>query len=175
MNIWIGGEQRLHVDALEDRAIAGRQPGQCVAEQVLLPVPDRSHAVHEDEPSHRGLVAFDAEHCEATAPRVAENIPRREPDRLAQCGEVAGVVLDARATGTGRNLRFTAPALVVENDLPALGEWRERGPQQVVVEQQTTIDADERRGTAYFRGEVHGEVEPACPDGAPSEARRSGA
>src|SRR5688500_12276768 len=105
---------------------------------------------------------------------MSQHIPSREPDRFTNRRKVAGIVLDASRARPGGRLRLTATALVVEDDLPSLGEWGERGPQQVVVEEQTTVDTHERSDAGYFRGEVHGELEPAGTNGAPSEARRSG-
>jgi hypothetical protein len=104
---------------------------------------------------------------------VSQYIPSREPDGLANRWEVARVVLDASRARAGRCLRLPAPALIVKDELPSLGEWGERGPQQLVVEEQTTVDTDKRGGTGYFRREVHGELESADTNGAPSEARRS--
>ena len=102
---------------------------------------------------------------------MAEDIPPREADRFAKRGEIAGVMLDACAASSRRDLRRTASALIVEDELTPVGERRDCGPQQLVVEQQPTVHADERNGTVYFRREVDGEFESACAYGAPGQAR----
>jgi hypothetical protein len=102
---------------------------------------------------------------------VAEDIPPREADGFAKRGEIAGVMLDARAASTWRDLRRSASSLIVEDELTRVSERRECGPKQVVVEQQAAIHADERHGTAYFRREVDGEFESACAYGALGQAR----
>ena len=104
---------------------------------------------------------------------MPENVPLREADGSSQGGEVARVVFDSRRPRTGRCLGGAAPALVVENQLSSFRQRRERRPQQVVVEQEPAVHADERNGAGYFRREVHGEIEPACPNDAPAQARRS--
>ncbi len=53
----------------------------------------------------------------------------------------------------GGDLRCTATALVVEDELTALGERSESGPQQVVIEQQSAVHADERYRHRVLSGE----------------------
>jgi hypothetical protein len=57
--------------------------------------------------------------------------------------------------------------LIVENELTSLSERRERWPEEVVVEQQSAIYTHKRYCTGHLRGEVHGELEAACTNGAP--------
>jgi hypothetical protein len=160
---------------LEDRPVAGFESCERVAQQILLPVADRSDAIDEDESTNGLLIAFGREHREPAAPRVAKHIPLRESDRFAQRGEIAGIVLDASGARTGWCLRRAASALVVEDQLATLRERRQRGPQQIVIEEEPAVHAGKRNSAGHFWGEVHGELEPACTNGAPSQARRSGA
>jgi hypothetical protein len=113
------------------------------------------------------LIALGREHRETTTPRVAEHIPSREPDCFADCGEVAGVMLDARGARGRGGLRRATPALIVKNQLASLGQRRERWPEESVIEQQSAVDADERSGAAYLRREIDGELETACANRTP--------
>jgi hypothetical protein len=106
---------------------------------------------------------------------VAEDVPRRETECLAEGWEVARVVFDASAARAWWSLGCTSPTLVVQDQLPVIGERSESRPQEVVIEQKPAIHADKRNGTGFLRGEKHGEVEPACLNDAPRQARRSGA
>ena len=103
---------------------------------------------------------------------VTKDVLEHANTRYAQ-GGIAGVMFDPSRACAWRRLGLPPSPLVVENDLPALREGRERRPKQVMVEQQTAIDADNRRGAGHFRGEVHGELEPTRLHDAPSEARRT--
>jgi hypothetical protein len=146
----VGREQRGLVDVLEHRAIARGESRQGVAEQVVLPVSDWSDRIDEHETSHSVAIALRREHREAAAPRVAEDVPLRETNRLADRREVTSVVLDSGSSSARRNLRRTSSALVVQNQLPSLGERCERWPEQVMIEQQAAVHADKRNGTVYF-------------------------
>ena len=91
----------------------------------------------------------------------------REAERFANGGEISGVVLDASGVSAWRGRRFAASALVVQDQLPIFRERRERWPEEVVVEQQSAVDAHERSRTGYLRREIDGEVETACANGTP--------
>ena len=104
---------------------------------------------------------------------MTQHVPRAETERFANRRQIASVVLDASGTRTWRCLRRPTTPLVVEDELTALGQGRESGPQQIVIEQQSAIHTHERYRAVSLRREVHGELEPACPDGAPYQARRS--
>jgi hypothetical protein len=160
--VGIGREQGWLIDALEYRAVAGSESRQRIAQERVLPVANGSDAVDEDEASNRRLIALGRQHRETTAPRVPEHVPSREPDRFADRGEVASVVLDARGARGRRSLRCAAPALIVQDQLASLGQWRERWPEEIVIEQQSAVDADERSRAAYLRREIDGELETAC-------------
>lgn len=104
---------------------------------------------------------------------MAEHIPFREPERIADGRKVARVVFDASTARTWWTLRRTSPTLIVEDQLPMVGERSESGPQQVVIEEKSTVHADKRNGAGFLRREKNGEVEPACVNDAPDQARRS--
>ena len=173
MHAGIRLEQCLCIDVLEYRAVAGAEPWQRIAKEILLPIADRTHAVDQDETADAGPVAFSGEHREPTAPGVTENVPGANAERFANRRQVAGIVLDASGPGSGRRLRRTATSLVVEDELTALGQGSESGPQQIVIEQQSAVHTHERCCTVYLRREVHSELEPACANGASYQARRS--
>jgi hypothetical protein len=98
---------------------------------------------------------------------VTEYVPDPKTQRFANRGQIAGVVLDAGGARTWRCLRCPTTPLVVEDELTALGQGSECGPQQIVIEQQSAIHTHERYRAVYLRGEVYGELEPACANGAP--------
>ena len=98
---------------------------------------------------------------------MTQHIPGTETERLANRWEIASVVLDASGARTWRCLRCTTTPLVVEDELTALGQGSESGPQQIVIEQQSAIHTHKRYRAVYLRGEVYGELEPACANGAP--------
>ena len=104
---------------------------------------------------------------------MTQHVPRAKAKRFAYRGQIAGIVLDASGTRTWRCLRCPPTSLVVEDELTALGQGSECGPQQVVIEQQSAIHPHKRYRAVYLRGEVYGELEPACVNGAPYQARRS--
>ena len=173
MNVGVGFEQRLRVDPFQDRPIVRAKPRQRIAQQVLLPVTYRSDAVHEYEPADAGRIALGGEHRETAAPRVTQNIPRHEAEGFANRREIARVVFDTRGLRSWRSLRCTPTSLVVEDELTALRQGSESGPQQMVIEQQSTVHTHKRYRTVSLRREIHGELEPACANGAPYQARRS--
>jgi hypothetical protein len=121
VNAWIGSQERLLIDVLQDRAVAWREPRQGVAQQVLLPVANRPDAIYEHESPNCSAIALRREHRQSASPGVPEDVPLREADRVAERREVTGVVLDARRPRTGRRLRRTSTSLVVQDQLPALG------------------------------------------------------
>ena len=98
---------------------------------------------------------------------MAEHIPLRKANGVSNRGKVARVVLDASGARAGWNLRTAAPTLIVQNELTSFRERSEGGPQQVVIEQQSAVHTNERSRTGYLRGEVNGELETACANGAP--------
>ena len=98
---------------------------------------------------------------------MAEDVPLSEPYRFSNGRKVAGVMLDPSGVCARWHLRRAAPALVVENELTSVRERREGRPQQVVIEEQSSVHAGERSRAGYLRGEVHGEVETARANGAP--------
>ena len=104
---------------------------------------------------------------------MAQDVPPRETERVSDSSKVARIVLDARASRARRSLGCSAPSLIVEDQLASFCEGRESGPQQVVIEEKPAVHADKRNGAGFLGGEKHGKVEPACTNGAPSQARRS--
>ena len=173
VNARIWREQRLLVDAFENRAICCTETRQRIDQQILLPVSERTHAVDKNEPPDGGLIALGREHCQAATPRVAVDVPHRETECLAEGWEVTRVVFDASAARAWWSLGCTSPALVVQDQLPVIGERSKSRPQEVVIEQKPTVYADKRNGAGSLRREKHGKVEPACVNGAPNQARRS--
>ena len=134
-------------------------------------VPDR---IDEHESSNAHRVARGGEHRDAAAPRVSEHDPtaecrardaarRRRPRRLRS----------SRRPGS-RCRRASAPALVVQDDLPAFRERRECGPQHGMVVQHSAVHAHERRRRADRRTGEHGEVDSARAHGLPVERRSAG-
>ena len=70
-------EKRFCIDVLENRTVARTQPRQCIAEEILLPVADRTDAVDEDEASNASLISFSSQHGGLThglAPALFEEI-----------------------------------------------------------------------------------------------------
>ena len=167
MDARVGLKKRVGVDVLEDRAIARPQTRQRIAQKILLPVADGTDAVDEHEAAHTASISFSGQHGEATAPRVTQHVPGAKTKRFANRGQVASVVLDASRTRTWRCLRRATTPLVVEDELTALGQGSESGPQQVMIEQQSAVHTHERYRAVYLRREVYGELEPACANGAP--------
>ena len=53
---------------------------------------------------------------------MAEDIPARKPEGLAEGRNIAGVVLDPRDPDAWGNLTLPTAALIVEDELPRLGE-----------------------------------------------------
>jgi hypothetical protein len=168
VNSGIRRKQRLLIDALENRTVRWTETGQCIDEQILLPVPERTNAVDEYESSNGVLVPLGHEHREASTPRVPQDVPLREAKGLADGGEIAGVVLDAGAARTRWRLGRTSAALIVQDQLPMVSERGKGGPQQIVIEEQPAVYADKRNGAGFLRREKHGKVEPACVNDAPN-------
>jgi hypothetical protein len=147
--------------------------------QAGKPAAGHPHGIDEDEATDAGGILGGAEHRDAAAPRVAEDVPRlvdgaaeERGEGGAEGGEVAAVVLDAGGAGTGGRRARTASALVVEDELPPGGERRECRPEHPVVEQKAAVHAAERRRAGHRRRGPDGEVEPADPDRVPREVRR---
>ena len=167
MNARVRLKERFGIDVLEDRAVARTQPRQRIAQEILLPVADGTDAVDEDETSNASPISFSGQHGEATAPRMTQHVPGAKAKRFAYRGQIASVVLDASDARTWRCLRCTPTSLVVQDELTALGQGSESGPQQVMIEQQSAVHTHERYRAVYLRREVDGELEPACANGAP--------
>lgn len=65
-----------------------------------------------------------------------------------QLRQIGGVEFDARRVCPRGNGGGSASALVVENELSPGGERRECRPEQLVIEDESTVDADERKRSA---------------------------
>lgn len=168
LNSRIRREQCFLIDALENRAIGWPESRQRLDEQILLPVAERTNAVDEDESSDRVLIAFCGKHGKAAAPGVAKHVPLRQPEGIADGRKISSIVFDASTACSRWSLRCTSAALIVQDQLPVIGERSERRPQQVVIEEKPAVHADKRNGTGFLRGEKHGKVEPACVNDAPN-------
>ena len=175
MNCRVGLDERGWVEALQHRARCSRESVERGVVQVWKPIlaygPDR---IDEDEASDSTLIAFDAQYGDAPSPRVPQHVPFSETHRLSQSDEVSGVVLDAGGLRAWWGGGFASSPLIVEDELSLFGQGRERGPEQLVPEEETAVDADQRRGASYRRGGEHGELEPSRLDSMVMEPRRMG-
>lgn len=97
-----------------------------------------------------------------------------EADRVGEGGQVSGVEFHARGSGGGWDGGESSAALIVEDQLPSGGKWRERGPEEGVVEDQAAVDADERKGSGSgVISPEYGELYPSCLDDGSMESRCS--
>jgi hypothetical protein len=92
---------------------------------------------------------------------VAEHVPSLDSHGFSDCFGVAGIVIDARRSGTRRCLRFTPAALIEEDELSIYGKRSERGPENIVSEVKTAVDAEKRQLPIDTGTREHGEFEPA--------------
>src|SRR5512138_1410051 len=93
---------------------------------------------------------------------MPEHIPSADAECFAYCDCIAGIVFDASGSRSRRRLRFAAPALIEEHELSRMRERSESGPENVVTEMKTPVDAEQRHLFLDRRTRVDGEFESAC-------------
>jgi hypothetical protein len=140
--------------------------------QSRQPFRSRSDGVYQNEMLHSVRVQRGREHRDSTAPRVAEDIPAIDSERLAYRYCIAGVVLDARTSRARWLLRFSAATLVEEVQLPLRRERSESGPQNIVAEVKTAVDAQQRKSARNFSAPENSEREAPRLNGDLLERRR---
>src|SRR5512141_662168 len=132
----------------------------------------RTYCVDENETIHRVLIPRCCEHRDSTAPGMAEDVPFVDSHSFANCRNVAGIVFDSRSACARRLLRRTASALIEEDQLALVRERCKRGPQHIVSEMKSAVDAEKRKLSCDWWTCEHGEFESASVDQLSIEGRR---
>ena len=141
--------------------------------QRVEPAGSRSDRVERHHAPHAERILGRREQRDPAAPRMADEVPLRDAERLAERRDVEHVVLHTGGAQARRCLRLTAAALIVEDHLATGGEGREGRPEQVVAVDHPAVDREHRRRAWDGRARPDGEVESADLDRAAREGRRT--
>jgi hypothetical protein len=76
---------------------------------------------------------------------MAEHVPFIDSQSFANCRNIAGIVLDSRSSCARRLLRRAPAALIEEDQLALVRERGKRGPQHIVSEMKSAVDAEKRK------------------------------
>src|SRR5688500_568146 len=151
--------KRFRIQCLERRLPLSGEPRNCRRVQSRQPFRCRADGVDENEAFDSVPILRGREHRDSTAPRVAEDIPAIDSQRLPYRYGISGIVFDARTSRAWWLLRFSAATLIEEVQLPLRRERSKRRPQDVVTEVQAAVDAQQRKNARDFGAPEHRERE----------------
>ena len=142
-------------------ALFTRESIECGLMKLLQPLVRWTNGIDEHEAIHSILILRCREHRDAAAPGVAEYVPSLDVHRFANCFRVACIVIDARGPCARWSLRFASAALVEENELAIYRKRSERGPENIMAEVKSAVDAEKRQLPIDTGTREHGELESA--------------